>query len=246
MLKTLDDIQALLDSHGYACERKLDVIVATRVPTKVYKSPAGDDFLDIYLTFDTSAYCVAVESLRTFDIKNTRFKQEALSCLMIAAARTPLVRTTLDPVDGCVAIRIDCMFGVNGARDTDVLRAVAILPAFVDSWGAEIAAAIAEGRFDPNAVKQMQMPKVQGLTAAARDRVSPDSKAAALSQRPGGGVNRLRALMTFHQWRSMQSGAAPDSTPDSKRGASPTDSAPLNPPAPTPKKNQENDDGHDA
>jgi len=244
MPKTLDDIQTLLDSHGYACERKLDVIVATRVPTKVYKSPAGEDFLEIYLTLDKTGDCVAVESLRAFDIKNTEYKQEALSCLLIAAARTPLVRTSLDPADGCVSIRIDCTCGVNGARDSDVLRAVAILPAFVDSWGPEIATAIAKGKFDPNAVSQMHVPKLRGRSPSARHPRSPASKAAAISQKPGGGVNRLRALMEFHRWLGTQPDAMPDATPDSKPGSAPNDDLPMNPP--TPDDNQENHDGHDA
>jgi len=245
MPKTLDDIQTLLDSHGYTCERKLDAIVATRVPTKVYKSPAGEEFLEIYLTIDKTGDCVAVESLRAFDIKNTQYKQEALSCLLIAAARTPLVRTSLDPADGCVSIRIDCTCGANGARDSDVLRAVAFLPVFVDSWGPEIAAAIAKGKFDPNAVTQMRVPKLRGPSSAARRQGSAASKAAAISRKPGGGVNRLRVLMEFHRWRSTQLDRPPDGTPDKKPDAATNDDVSMNPPTPN-NNNKENHDGHDA
>jgi hypothetical protein len=226
MPKTLDDIQTLLDSHGYACERKLDVIVATRVPTKVYKSPAGEDFLEIYLTLDKTGDCVAVESLRAFDIKNTEFKQEALSCLLIAAARTPLVRTSLDPADGCVSIRIDCTCGVNGARDTDVLRAIAILPAFVDLWGPEIASAITKGKFDPSKVTNINLSRIfggSGATPAAdcdaaaeapaaaspkceRQSIGSLMRAAAISTKPGGHANRLKVLAEFRRWLDEHGG----------------------------------------
>ena len=180
MPKTLEDIQNLLESYGYECERKPERTLTTRIPTKVYISPAGQAFIEICLKFDKCWPCVAVESLRVFDIEKAAFKQEALSCLLIAAARTPLLKTLLNPTDGGLSIRIDCPCYSNGARGIDVLRAVAMLPAFVDAWAPQVAAAVTRGTFDPNAVTRMQVPKLRCKSAGGSGQRTPAKKAAAI------------------------------------------------------------------
>jgi len=88
MAKSIDDLETLLSSRGYTCERLLDVIVATTVPTKTYKNPAGQNALEILLTIDRPNDCVAVEILRAFDLRDTQYKEATLACLLAALAFT--------------------------------------------------------------------------------------------------------------------------------------------------------------
>jgi hypothetical protein len=166
MPKTLDDLQNLLTAHGYACKRLVDVIVATTVPTKIYRNPAGEKALEIYLTIDRPNDCVAVEVMRAFELRETAHKEAVLACLMTATGRTPLLRPALEP-EGTVRLRIDCTCGRNGARDGDVLRAVALLPSFVDAWYPQVSSALQLGQFDANEVAHLNLMRM-GRSCSAR------------------------------------------------------------------------------
>lgn len=224
MLKKLDDVEALLVKHGYTTKRMLDVIVATTVATTTYRNDNGANTIEIFLTFDKANDCVAVESLRTFDLQKAAHREATLACLMTASARTPLLRPSLDPVDGEIRLRVDCTCGSQGARDEDVLRAVAILPWFADAWYPQITAAMEKGRFDPNQVARVSFPKPAPRPSRKKKSPAPsrapkpippsssghsaetpdDARVIALSRRPGGGVNRLKALFEFQQWLGAQ------------------------------------------
>lgn len=152
MQQTIDDLQTLLTGNGYHCKRLLDVIVATKVATTNYKNAAGEKNLEILLGFDKAADCVAVEIQHAFDLHKAAHREATLACLMAASARTPLLRPALDPTDGEIRLRIDCTCGSDGARDEDVLRAVALLPSFADAWYEQITAAMEKGKFDATKV----------------------------------------------------------------------------------------------
>lgn len=160
MQRTIDDLQTLLTGHGYACKRLLDVIVATKVATKSYKNSAGEQNLEIYLAFDQANDCIAVEILHAFDLRKAAHKEATLACLMTASARTPLLRPALDPTDGEIRLRIDCTCGSEGARDEDVLRALAILPSFADAWYEQITTAMEKGKFDPTKVATLNFARM--------------------------------------------------------------------------------------
>lgn len=156
MPKTLDDIQSLLTRCGYTCERMVDVIVATTVPTKVYKNPAGENALQIMLTIDHPNHCVAVEVLQAFALREAAHKEAALTCLMTAASRTPLLRPTLEP-EGTVGLRIDCTCGRNGAREGDVLQALALLESWVEVWFPQVTTAMEYGKFNAHEVPHLNL-----------------------------------------------------------------------------------------
>lgn len=156
MPKTLDDIQSLLTRSGYTCERMVDVIVATTVKTKVYKNPAGENALEIMVTFDHANHCVAVEVLQAFALSEADHKEAALACLMTAAGRTPLLRPTLEP-EGTVGLRIDCTCGRNGARESDVLQALALLESWVEVWFPQVSTAMTHGRFNAHEVPHLNL-----------------------------------------------------------------------------------------
>ena len=230
MAKTIDELHALLADHGYACKRMYDVIVATRVPTQIYKDPAGDSSLEILVTVDQPNDCVAVEILKAFSLGKAAHPEAFLRCLMTAVAHTPRLRPALEP-EGDIRLRIDCTCDEDGARESDVLRAVALLPAFADAWYPQLVAAMHEGTFDASAVAKVELPAPAGpsprpAAAAACDPdgepepfAKPEAKsraepapvsrrlpfgdlirAAKLTERPGGTPHRLQALMEFHAW----------------------------------------------
>lgn len=232
MAKTIDDLQNLLTAHGYACQRMLDVIVATTVPTKTYKNPAGHNALEILVTIDRPNDCVAVEILKAFDLRSTEHKEATLRCLMTASARTPLLRPALEP-EGDIKLRIDCPCDADGARDLDVLRALALLPSFADAWYPQMDAAMQRGKFDPSKVAHINLSRMtSGTTPAAipaptSDVGDPDAadpgaadtdpldlrmvmKAAAISTKPGAHPNRLRALFEFRRRRDEPGGGPCD------------------------------------
>lgn len=218
MAKTIDDLQNLLTAHGYACQRMLDVIVATTVATKTYKNPAGENALEIYVTFDRPNDCVAIEIFKAFDLRGTEHAEAVLRCLMTASARTPLLRPTLEP-EGDIRIRVDCPCDADGARDLDVLRALALLPSFADAWYPQVVSAMQKGKFEPHKVAHINLSRMidkapapqppSQATDAEGDRGAaqadpPELKslfqAANLSTKPGAHANRLRALFHFHRW----------------------------------------------
>jgi hypothetical protein len=228
MAKTINDLQTLLSNHGYACEQMLDLILATRVPTKTYKDPTGESVLQILLTFDRPNDCVAVEVLRAFDLRTTEHREATLACLMAASFRTALLRPSLDPADGEIRLRIDCPCGEEGARDMDVLRAMALIPSFVEAWYPQVVSAMESGEFEPNDVPRLNLTRTlrtppsaappaadTPAAAAPADDTPADEKgersvtnpsptgelvrAASMSQKPGAHPNRLRALFEFHR-----------------------------------------------
>jgi hypothetical protein len=223
MAKTLDDLQNLLTGHGYTCEPMLGLILATRVETKTYKNPSGENTLDILLTLDKPNDCVVVEVLRAFDLKATKHREATLACLMAASFRTPLLRPSLDPADGEIRLRIDCPCGDDGARDRDVLTALALLPSFVEAWYPQVAAAMQKGKFDANKVAHINLSRITGHPTPAPDATAPDApaadagepsgpsigslmRAAAISAKPGGHANRLKVLAEFRRWLDQQGG----------------------------------------
>lgn len=212
MAKSIDDLETLLSSRGYTCERLLDVILAAELATTTYKNPSGEKSLQILLTFDRPNDCVAVEILRAFDLRDTQYKEATLACLLAATARTPLLRPSLDPSDGEIRLRIDCVCDADGARDADVLRAVALLPSFVELWYPQLAAAMEVGTFDANKVGRLNLTRLSDADhcgeapkspAEPKDDSSPDimplCRAASISQKPGSHPNRLRALLEFRR-----------------------------------------------
>jgi hypothetical protein len=240
MAKTLDDLQTLLTGHGYACEQMLDVILATRLETKTYKNPAGENTLEILLTFDKLNDCVAVEVLRAFDLKAAKHREATLACLMAASFRTPLLRPSLDPADGEIRLRVDCQCGDQGASDRHVLTALELLRSFVEAWHPQVDSAMHKGKFDPNKVAHINLSRI-GLsqtnlsqtnasqTNASQVDAHPTStpdvaeqdaeadaphgpsigslmRAAAISAKPGGHANRLKALAEFRRWLDQRGG----------------------------------------
>jgi hypothetical protein len=208
MAKTIAELESLLTSHGYTCERMLDAIVATKVPTKVYKSPAGEQAIEILVTIDKPNDCVAVEILKAFDLGEAEHREAMLRCLMTATARTPLLRPALEP-EGDIRLRIDCTLGRDGARDEDVLRAVALLPSFADAWYPQIVAAMQKGKFDASTVARLDLSRLKGTATQTAGDSGPGGderplgdvmRAAAIAQKSGAHPNRLRALLEFHAW----------------------------------------------
>ena len=182
MAKTIEDLQNLLAAHGYACQQMFDVIVGTQVPTKTYKSPAGEQALDILLSFDRPNDCVAVEIIRAFDLRKAQHREATLACVLSAAARTPLLRAVLDPADGEIRLRVDCPCGPDGASDEQVLQAVHLLACAVEAWYPEVTAAMEEGAFDANNVTRITLarlnqPGLQKPDASEANDAGPDPAA---------------------------------------------------------------------
>lgn len=211
MAKTLDDLENLLSRHGYTCERMVDVIVVTTVPTTVYKNPEGTNNLQILLTIDRPNNCVAVEVLRAFELRDAAYKEAALTCLLTATGRTPLLRPSLEP-EGAVRLRIDCLLGKNGVRRGDVLQAVALLPSFVDAWYPQVTSAMQMGKFDANQVAHLNLSRAnptkkhassasRGTKKTRHSRRSDVMRAAAIAMKPGGQLSRLRVLKAFQDWQ---------------------------------------------
>jgi hypothetical protein len=163
MAKTLDDLTALLETHGYPSEQMLDAVVATRLETKHYKNASGEHNLEILLTFDRPNDCVAVEILRAFDLRTTEYREATLSCLMAATFRTPLLRPSLDPADGEIRLRVDCPCGADGAHDDDVLRAVTVLHSALEAWYPEVAGAMTKGTFDVNRLARFTLARLPNV-----------------------------------------------------------------------------------
>jgi hypothetical protein len=159
MLRNLDQVEGLLNNNGYTTKRLLDVIVATTVLTKTYTNNSGDKSIEIMIRFDKGSECIAVEVLRAFNLRETVHKEATLVCLFTATARAPLLRPTLDPIDGEIRLRIACPCGERGARESDLLKAVSLLPWFADDVSANISAAVEKGSFDPNQVGLFHCPK---------------------------------------------------------------------------------------
>lgn len=234
MAKTLDDLQNLLTRQGYACELLLDTIVATRVATKTYKNPSGENALEIYVTFDKPNRCVAVESLHAFDLRAADHREATLACLLTANGRTPLVRPALEP-EGDIRIRVDCPCDDDGACDERVLEALAVLTGFVEAWHPQVTKAMKTGKFNPGDVAHLNLSRIphhqpdestQPADSSQGDKsqepgepaggpsIGSVMRAAAISMKPGGHVNRLRVLKDFRRWLDEQRGDQPGGTGD--------------------------------
>ena len=177
-----------------------------------------------------------------------------LACLLTATARAPLLRTSLNPADGEIRLRVDCPCSAHGARDGDLLKAVSLLPWFADNISPHISAAMEKGSFDPSQVGRFHYPKPRaakqrsvklgdGATSAGKRSPAPTdaagadrrARAEALSKKPGGSPGRLTRLHAFHQWLA--------SLEQQQRKQQHDQNDRLDPP--TEKKESEND-GHDA
>jgi len=254
MLRNLEQVEGLLKANGYTTTRLLDVIVATTVGTKTYTNDSGEKAIEIMITFDRGGDCLAVEVLRAFDLRKTVHKEATLACLLTATARAPLLRTSLDPADGEIRLRVDCPCSIHGARDGDLLKAVSLLPWFADNITPHISAAMEKGSFDPNQVGRFHYPKQR---AAKQRPVKPSAgakpagnaspapvdaagvdrraRAEALSKKPGGSPGRLTKLHAFHQWLA--------SLEQQQRKQQHDQNDRLDPPA---EKKESENDGHDA
>jgi len=254
MLRNLEQVEGLLKTNGYTTTRLLDVIVATTVNTKTYTNTSGEKAIELMITFDRGGDCLAVEVLRAFDLRKTVHKEATLACLLTASARAPLLRTSLDPADGEIRLRVDCPCSTHGARDSDLLKAVSLLPWFADNISPHISAAMEKGSFDANQVGRFHYPKHRAVkqrtgtprarattpkkpSAAQADTTGDDrsARAEAISKRPGGNPGRLTRLHAFHQWLASLKKEQRKQEQDQKDRLDP----------PTEKKENDND-GHDA
>jgi len=227
MAKTLDDLQNLLSNHGYTCEQKLDVILMTRVRTNTYKDPTGSNTLDILLSFDRPNDCVAVEVLRAFDLRAAEHREATLACLMAASFRTALLRPSLDTTDDEIRLRIDCPCGEEGARDADVLRALALLPSFVEAWYPQVISAMESGEFEPNEVPRLNLSSTLRASPPAGEEeaeaiadaspIGEIARVSSMAQKPGAHPNRLRALFEFHRRRNRHHDRRDDRQGDQPR-----------------------------
>jgi hypothetical protein len=160
MAKTIDDLKQLLADQGHDCREMFDALVVAELPTKTYKHPTGRNQLELVLSFDRPNDCVAVEILNAFQLGKAAFPEATLACLMTAAARAPLLRPSLDPVDGEIRLRVDCPCGADGASDEDVLRAVNLLTSVAENWYPQISAAMEEGNFDANQMTRITLSRL--------------------------------------------------------------------------------------
>ena len=236
MAKTLDDLETLLTGHGYACEQRLDCIVATKLATETYENATGEKALDVFITIDRANDCVALEALHAFDLRQAAHREAMLACLMTASGRTPLVRPGLEP-EGDVRLRVDCAFGPNGASDQHVLLALAVLPRFVDNCYAQVMTAMKRGKFEPHKLPHLHLSRMtsaakpaapNGPPATAAETPAADQprrtfgatidaalKAASLSQKPGAHANRVRVLFDFRRFLDEEAaGPSPDGESD--------------------------------
>jgi hypothetical protein len=230
MAKTLDDLQTLLTAHGFACEQMLDSILATKLPTENYKNPAGENSLEVYISFDRLNQCVAVETLKAFDLEKAEYREAMLRCLMTATARTPLLRPGLEP-EGDIRLRVDCPCDSHGAHDGDVLKALLLLHSFADAWFTQITAAMHKGKFDATAVAHLNLARIATHLNEQKPSAEPDQntkpspaptepesgpsitkviRAAHLSSRPGATPSRLKALWEFRRWLDERGGNPSD------------------------------------
>jgi len=118
---------------------------------------------------------------------------------------------------------VDCQCGDQGASDRHVLTALELLRSFVEAWHPQVDAAMQKGKFDPNKVAHINLSRITGHRtsapdAAAADAPAPDAgdpsgpsigslmRAAAISAKPGGHANRLKALADFRRWLDQRGG----------------------------------------
>jgi len=192
MASTLDDLEAILASKGYPCRRVYDVCVVTRMPTAAYMNSAGARTIDVQLAFDRENDCLTIDTPWAFDSRRAAHKEAMLTCLLAASAKSPLVKTQLDPDDGEVRLRVDCRCGSDGVATDDVVQMLSLIPRFADRWYPHIKSAMEKGSFDPGG----------GQPSAAAGRLEAIAKRA-------GGVNRLAALLRMRYGDQGNGGPKP-------------------------------------
>ena len=189
MAKTLDDLERLLTARGYPCKRIHDVCVFTRLPTKAYTNPRGGKTIEVCLAFDEPNRCLTMDTPWAFDSTKAEHTEAMLACLLAASARSPLVKTQLDPEDGEVRLRVDCRLGADGVDGDELLSMLSLIPAFADRWYPHIKDAMEKGHFD----------------AAGRQRSESEERLEAIARRSGG-VNRIEPLLRL---RNRPDGSSP-------------------------------------
>lgn len=149
MARTLAELESLLKDKGFPCRRIFDLCVMTELPTKAYTNAKGDRSIEIHLAFDKTHGCLTLDTPWAFDSKKASHKEAMLACLLSASAKSPLVKTQLDPTDGEVRLRVDCCCGSDGVEPENVLRLLSLIPEFADRWYPHIKTAMEKGTFDP-------------------------------------------------------------------------------------------------
>lgn len=198
MPKTIPELESLLVSRGYECQRLLEMLVV-HVKTSAYRNPAGNATAELFCTFESQ--CLTVEIPFAFNAAKAAHKDVLYECLLVAAAKTPMLKTQVDPRDGEVRLRVDCpCCGDDGVREDDALRAVTLLPTFADEWFEEVIRAMNDGAFEvpPNAIRKPKPTRTDRLDTVVRR---------------AGGVNRLRVLLQFRKYLDQQS-PDPQEKPD--------------------------------
>lgn len=178
MTRTLDELESLLKEKGYPCRRIFDLCVMTELPTKAYTNAKGAHSIEVHLAFDTKHGCLTLDTPWAFDSRKASHKEAMLACLLSASAKSPLVKTQLDPADGEVRLRVDCCCGSDGVEPENVIRMLSLIPEFADRWYPHIKNAMEKGTFDP----------------AGKRPTEEEERLESIARRAGG-VNRLKALL---------------------------------------------------
>jgi len=178
MAKTLDELKTLLEARGFPCRKIFDLCVLADLPTQSYTNSKGAKSIEVQLAFDEQNGCLTIDTPWAFDSKQAAHKEAMLTCLLSASAKTPLVKTQLDPTAGEVRLRVDCCCGSDGVEAESVVRMLSLIPAFADRWYPHIKNAMEKGSFDP----------AGGGAAPAESRLESIARRA-------GGINRLEALL---------------------------------------------------
>ena len=178
MAKTLEELQAILTAQGYECRKISDICLRTKIATKAYTNAEGHKSIAVLLAFDHANECLTIDTPWAFDSKQAAHKEAMLACLLSASAKSPLVKTQLDPADGEVRLRVDCCCGSEGVPSDNVLKMLSLIPEFADRWYPHIRNAMEKGTFDP----------------AGRKLSDAEERLAAIAQRAGG-INRLKTLL---------------------------------------------------
>lgn len=192
MASTLADLEAILMAKGYPCQRVHDLCVVTRLPTTSYVNAAGARTIHVQLAFDRENSCLTIDTPWAFDSRRAAHKEAMLACLLAASARSPLLKTQLDPDDGEVRLRVDCRCGSDGVAAEDVVQMLSLIPRFADRWYPHIKSAMEKGAFDPGGGQPAE--ESRRLEAVARR---------------AGGVNRLAALLRMRYGDGRNGGPKP-------------------------------------
>lgn len=197
MPNSLDDLERFLKGHGYPCSRLRGTILATHLPTSSYRNNAGGRSIEVHLSLEAEAGCLVIDAPQAFDLGKSPHKEATLACLNAASAQTPLVKAHLDPANGDVRFRVDCMLVGNDLDEQGLIRALSLIPKAADRWHPEIRSAMEKGCFSQNVPKN-----------------SPgDADFLSLARRAGG-VNRLAALLRMNQGRRADPNSGSDTPVD--------------------------------